>query len=777
VRYFETRLPLSPRSYTSILQPALALLTKRNVPDEHRQELESILTALSHLPHRQETDPQKLTERLREKEIIKRRLVRRCEECPQMREAIERAMRATEGTVGNPRSFDAFDALLSAQVYRLSFWRVAAEEINYRRFFDINSLAAIRMEATEVFEATHRLIFQLIQRGAVNGLRIDHVDGLCFPGDYLRNLQQRSMELLRRTDTDRPLYLLVEKILLGDERLPSNWPVHGTTGYDFTNQSTGLFVDPVAEQSLTDTYRKFLVESLPFSEIIYRSKIETMHLSLASEMNMLGHMLERLAEQNRWYRDFTLNALTDAIREVIACFPVYRAYVAPNEDPSAADREAIIRAVRLAKRRNPGIERSVFNFLGEILFGRFPENLDEEGRERHMRFVLKFQQCTGPTMAKGLEDTAFYIYHRLVALNEVGGTPERFGCSPADFVQKCAERLQDYPHAMLATSTHDTKRGEDVRMRIAAVSELPELWRKNLRRWTTINRRAKSSFEDAVVPDLNEEYLLYQTLLGTWPGELENRSERTEYVRRIEEYMIKAIKEAKTNSSWIQPNEEWEAGVREFVGRILRRGPNRFVASLQSMAQQVAQLGMINSLSQTVLKCTLPGVPDFYQGNELWDLRLVDPDNRQPVDFAARESTLESAKNADLAKLFVQWPDGRIKLAIIQRLLKYRINHRRLFERGSLTSLATAGQHAASCFVFAREHEGEFLIVAVPRLSKRVGFPPLGERWADTSIALPKHIQGCQMRNILTSEQWTADQSLAAGQAFASVPVAVYEKF
>lgn len=772
VRYFETRLPLAPRSYSHVLKPALDILISLGTSSEHQHELQSIMTALEHLPDRTETDPGKVEERMREKEIIKRRLVRRCDECPPMLTAINEAMRKIEGTSGNPRSFDAFDALLSAQVYRLSYWRVAAEEINYRRFFDINTLAALRMELPEVFEAAHRLVFDLIGRDVIHGLRIDHVDGLCYPGDYLRNLQRCVRKLTGQHDSERPLYLLVEKILIGEERLPSNWPVHGTTGYDFTNEVAGIFVDPAAESTVTDSYRKFLGDVLPFSEIMHRSKAQAMHLSLASEMNMLGHMLQRLAEKNRWYRDFTLNALTDAIREVIACFPVYRAYVTSHEEPSPADRDAIMRAVRMAKRRNPGMERSVFDFLSGILFGHFPENLDDAGRDEHMRFVLKFQQCTGPIMAKGLEDTAFYIYNRLVALNEVGGEPQHFGHSPENFHRRSRERLRDFPHAMLATATHDTKRGEDVRMRIAAISELPDLWRKNLRRWHTLNHRAKRPIEDALAPDANEEYLLYQTLLGTWPGEFTDRNRHAEYVRRIQDYMIKAIKEAKVNSSWIQPQEDWEEGVRQFVEKVLRRGANRFVTSLEPMAEQVAQLGMVNSLSQTVLKCTVPGVPDFYQGSEGWDLRLVDPDNRRPVNYDSLRKMQDGLDEADPGELFASWKNGRIKLYLIQKLLNFRSKHRALFEAGEYAPLATTGEHAGSCMAFMRATNNGVLIVAVARLTRKVGFPPIGELWGSTKISIPINRQH-PLKDILTGRQFPSTDSLNLTEVFGTMPVAV----
>jgi len=772
LHYFENRLPIAPGSYAGVLKPALERLMLLGVDENFSSELKSILTALEHLPDRTELDPEKNTERVREKEIIKKRLARLCEECPAVLGAINDSMRAIEGTPGESPSFDAFDELLNAQAYRLSYWRVASEEINYRRFFDINNLAAIRMESKDVFEATHRFIFELIESGAVNGLRIDHVDGLWHPRKYLEEIQQRSVVMLKAPEKSNPLYLLVEKILLGDERLRADWPVHGTTGYDFVNEVTGLLVDPAAEKAFSETYQKFTGDAMRFEEIVYQKKQLVMRLSLASEINMLGHMLDRLSEKNRWYRDFTLNALTAAVREIIACFPVYRAYVAPDEEPSKADREAVLRAVRLAKRRNPGIERTIFNFIGEILLMKFPDNIDEAAREEHVRFVMKLQQCAGPVMAKGVEDTSFYIYHRLVALNEVGGDPQRFGMSPENFYARSSARLREHPHAMLTTTTHDTKRSEDTRARIAAISEIPSLWRKSLRRWHTINQHFRTEIDGEWAPDRNEEYLLYQTLLGTWPQEPFTREA---YVQRIQDYMIKALKEAKTNTSWIQPNEEWEKAVREFVSRALHNGPNRFLKDFEPVAAQIAHLGLVNSLSQLVLKSTLPGVPDFYQGCELWDFSLVDPDNRRPVDYELRKGMLDSIGHAQSVDLFREWHDGRIKLLLTHKLLNFRCDHARLFADGEFLPLATAGAFAESCVAFVRRYENETLLVIVPRLTLQVGSPPLGDAWRDTTIELPENLNGRPMRELFTgAELHPVGPKLSVTDVLRTLPVAVY---
>lgn len=774
LRYFEAKLPLVPRSYVRLLKPALEILQAAEIADNLLAELQSIMTALDHLPQRTDADQEKIIERAREKEIIKQRLARLCGECPPLPLAIEDAMRAIAGEAGDPRSFDAFDELLNMQAYRLSYWRVASEEINYRRFFDINNLAAIRMELPVVFEATHRFIFELIEKGAVNGLRIDHVDGLWLPRDYLEKLQQHAARALNAPEGSNPLYLLVEKILLGDERLREDWPVHGTTGYDFANEVTGLFIDPAAEKAFTETYGKFIDDEQRFDQIAYDKKRSVMHLSLAGEINMLAHMLDRLSEKNRWYRDFTLNALTLAVREIIACFPVYRAYVAPDEEPSQADREAVLRAVRLAKRRNPGTDRSIFNFTGEILLKKFPENIDDAAREEHMRFVMKLQQCAGPVMAKGVEDTAFYIYHRLVALNEVGGEPGRFGIRPGGFFERGLARLKEHPHAMLATTTHDTKRSEDARVRLAAISEFPALWKKSLRRWQTRNRRLKREIEGEQAPDANEEYLLYQTLLGTWPLEPLTPETRATYVQRIQDYMIKAIKEAKVNTSWIQPNEDWETAVRGFVAEILKEHSNRFLKDFEPFAAQIAQAGMINSLSQLVLKCASPGVPDFYQGSELWDFNLVDPDNRRPVDYQLRKNLLDSIENESAAPLFEHWRDGRIKLFLTSKLLDFRLAHPKLFAEGSFVPLQTSGTFAECCVAFLRNFENETMLVIAPRLTQKIGFPPIGAAWRDSAVELPQNHGINQMHELFTGGVLNANKaSISVAEALKDLPVAV----
>jgi (1->4)-alpha-D-glucan 1-alpha-D-glucosylmutase len=741
--YGERRLPIAPGTYRFVLEIALKNLAGHKDEDFYA-ELQSILTALEYLPKRTETDPKRIAERIREKEIIKRRLERRCAEAPQVQQAIEKALAQINGKPGDPRSFDTLDELLNAQSYRLAFWRVAAEEINYRRFFDVNDLAAIRVELPKVFDAVHRLLLDLVSAGAITGLRIDHPDGLYLPGEYFEKLQQRCAKALGTAlaKEGRAIYMVAEKILTGSETLRKDWRVHGTTGYDFTNQVTQLLVDSSAEAAITKTFHRFIGHSVPFGHLLYAKKLQVMKLAMGNDVDVLGNMLDRLSERNRWYRDFTLEALSRAVRETIACFPVYRTYLAPGQPVSEEDRQIVERAISEAKRRNPAMDESIFNYLQDVLLFRFQPNLDAAGRAAHMHFVLKFQQTTGPVMAKGLEDTVFYIYNRLTALNEVGGEPQQFGLSIEAFHERNLDRRRNWPVTLLATSTHDTKRSEDVRTRMVAISEVPEVWRRSLQRWQVANRRWKRTINDLEAPDANEEYLLYQTLLGTWPVQANGEQEpmaTPDYAGRIQDYMAKALHEAKINTSWIQPNEEWDAAMRDFVAKILDPSPrNKFIPAFLPVAKEIAHLGAINSLTQTLLKLTSPGVPDIYQGSEIWDYSLVDPDNRRSVDYNRRWEMLDALATATPAELMQTWPDGRIKLFLTQRLLRFRRQYPDLFQRGEYLPLCASGTFAECCFSFARHLRDKWIVVIAPRLSSRVGFPPIGERWQETTIEFPE---------------------------------------
>lgn len=768
LQYFERLLPLAPRSTRPILERVAARFrdSSRPVP----VELESIMFALDHLPDRTEADEELRLARAREKEVIKKRLARLCIEDPEVEHEI-RAVCAELQTGGPENNFDAFDTLLSAQPYRLAYWRVAAEDINYRRFFDINNLAAIRVELPEVFEATHKFVFELMASGGVSGLRIDHVDGLWDPRTYLAKLQEKFAALSQTPVENKPLYLLVEKILARDELLRRDWPVHGTTGYEFGAQAIQVLIDRNAEKSMTETYRKFLGNVASFPEIAYEGKSLTMRSSMASEVNVLAHMLHRISETHRWYRDFTLNALAAALREVIACFPVYRTYITPDGEVSPEDSRVILRAIASARRRNPALERSVFEFIRDILLPpeANPHAVDEKLRRQ---FILKLQQCTGPITAKGVEDTAYYVYNRLVALNEVGGDPGTFGASVERFHEQCKTRLALSPHTLLATSTHDTKRSEDVRARIAALTELPRDWANAVRRWHQANRRLRQEIAGELAPDANEEYLLYQTLVGTWPLSPMLPAQHAEYVGRIQAYMVKAGHEAKVNSSWVEPNEAWDKAVSDFVAHILEPGAkNRFLPFFEPFAQRIAELGAINSLSQTVLKLTTPGVPDIYQGQEWWDFSLVDPDNRRPVDYENRRTLFgETRDPVSCAGLLENWRDGRIKIFITQKLLQLRRRHPDLFAYGAYEPLAIDGDLAEHVIAFRRHHEQRGVVVIVPRLSSRIGSPPVGEHWSETRIRdIPTQVY----RNLFSGEELPPGSSLNISAALQNFPVAV----
>jgi (1->4)-alpha-D-glucan 1-alpha-D-glucosylmutase len=777
--YFDHVFPIAPGTYRFILELALENLAEFR-EENFYAEFQSILTALEYLPRRTETDPERIKERAREKEIIKKRLERRCAEAPQVQRGIEKAVETINGHIGDPRSFDRLDELLNAQSYRLAFWRVAAEEINYRRFFDVNDLAAIRVELPEVFDAAHKLLFELVASGAVTGLRIDHPDGLYRPLEYFEKLQMRCAKALRvpLPKDGRAIYLIVEKILTGDEQLPQNWPVHGTTGYGFANQVAGVLVDHNAEGAITKISKRFIGHSLHFGHLVYAKKRLVMRISLANEVNVLGTMVDRLSEQNRWFRDYTLEALARAVRETIACFPVYRTYLEPGKPVSEEDRAVIERAVAAAKRRNPAIEESVFNFLRDLLLFRFPENLDEEQRAAHAEFVLKFQQFTGPITAKGLEDTVFYIYNRLAALNEVGGEPQLFGLSVETFHERNLRRQRDWPASLLATSTHDSKRSEDVRARMLAISEIPPLWGRSLQKWRTTNRRFKKQIDDAEAPDAGEEYLLYQTLLGTWPVDLDGApvpSVGPKFIARIQRYMAKALKEAKLNTSWIQPNENWDDAMQEFVARILEAGPrNKFLPAFLPVAAEIARLGAINSLAQTTIKLTAPGVPDIYQGTEIWDDSLVDPDNRRPIDYARRREMLTQIENVPANELMQCWPDGRIKMRLTQRLLHLRRENPALFREGIYEPINFGGAFADCAIGFVRRDRDRAIVVIVPRLSSRVGFPPIGDRWQDTHVVLPAGMSN--LRDVFSDRKVRVENSqLRLAVAMSQLPFAVLQ--
>jgi (1->4)-alpha-D-glucan 1-alpha-D-glucosylmutase len=825
VQYFEHRMPLSPDTAVAVLRHRFDELEQTlGKESADLMEYQSILTALGHLPTRSETEPAKIEERHREKEVIKRRLTTLTERCAPLLEFIEQNVVIFNGRKGDSHSFDLLDGLLDNQAYRLAFWRVAADEINYRRFFDVNDLAALKMEKPDVFAATHSLILRLLGERKVTGVRIDHIDGLYDPRQYLERLQEQYLlerarqvaaaepdyreedwpqdrEALlekvraRELAKDRPLYVLVEKILGKDEPLPEGWLSHGTTGYEFLNMVNGIFVDPVQESAMSRIYQRMSGMDPLFRTYVYQKKFLILSVALSSELHMLARQLDRLSEKNRWSRDFTLNSLRHALRVIIACFPVYRSYIAG--EVSVRDRQYVEAAARQAKRKSPAISSEIFDFVRDMILLRHADGADQQDRSDQRRFVGNFQQVTGPVMAKGLEDTSFYVFNRLVSLNEVGGDPARFGVLPTVLHQFCQERQRQYPYALSATSTHDTKRSEDVRARINVLAELPAEWQKCLSRWKRWNKRHRLEVDAMDAPDRNDEYLIYQTLIGAWPLPKSGTQENVvtdDFVKRICQYMNKATREAKVHSSWINPNPAYDGAVGRFVTRILNEQfSGRFLADFRAFQARISHYGLFNSLSQTLLKIAAPGVPDFYQGNELWDFSLVDPDNRRPVDYQHRQQELHKlqtrlAAGAEhlpvLARELVETKeDGRIKLFVTSRGLRCRRDHPGLFSRGEYVPAWAFGSRADNVFAFIRRLDNLWAVAVVPRLVTRlmpnVGDLPLGaDVWQDSVLFLPGISPELSWRNIFTGEthvpvQRNGKTVLPLADVFAIFPVAL----
>jgi (1->4)-alpha-D-glucan 1-alpha-D-glucosylmutase len=826
VYYDKHKFPVLPETYVSILEHRLEKL-KALLPEESPDltELLSIITALQHLPPFTETDPLRITERYREKEVIKRRLRLLVASHDDIGTHITENLILFNGTKGDSKSFDLLDNLMSEQIYRLSYWRVATDEINYRRFFDINGLGAIRMEHPAVFAATHALVFRLIRERSVTGLRIDHTDGLYNPVEYFHWVQRGCFiqEMITEEDgVDRgqvkpeaiseaerehamqydetvlknpeykPFYIVGEKILTKSERMPEDWPIYGTTGYVFLNSVNGILIAGQNAKAFNVIYEKFIRKKINMQDMIAANKKVVMRTALSSEVNTLGHYLNNISERNRHTRDFTLNSLRRAIVEVIAAFPVYRTYT-NTWTVSDRDIQYIELAVSRAKRNNPAISESIFDFLKEVLLLRFPKALNDTDKAKQFDFLMRFQQFTGPVMAIGVEDTTFYVYNRLVSLNEVGGMPDRFGTTLEAFHGQNMERLKFWPHALITTDTHDTKRSDDVRARINVLSEIPREWGDHVKAWARINKKRKTKIDGVASPDRNEEYLLYQTLVGAWPIEMIEGNAYDEFVGRIRDYMIKASREAKVNTSWVNPNEAHEQALITFIDHILRPTPgNQFLTDFIPFQRKISHCGMYNSLTQTLLKICVPGVPDFYQGTELWNFNLVDPDNRRPVDYEKRIDMLSELKRRESEMIRInlagdlsrRMDDGRIKMYLTYKALAWRKANRRLFEKGEYLPLTAVGSRTDNVCAFLRRMDNLSTIVVVPRflwlLMPVEGSMPMDQaQWEDTYLVLPDADREAQYRNIFTDEIIRAEslqggkQGLALSSIFSNFPMAL----
>jgi (1->4)-alpha-D-glucan 1-alpha-D-glucosylmutase len=736
--YYELRLPLTPPSYARILVqledepfPDLARRLAVSTP-ETADELKLELAELATVGH--------------------------------MAEALEKAIADTVA------DHEALHGLHEAQAWRLAYWRAARETLTYRRFFEIADLVGVRVERPAVFEDAHRLVLQLVGEGRVDGLRLDHIDGLADPKGYLERLQAA-------IGAEEPYYVLVEKILGHGEPLRPSWPVAGTTGYEFIAALAGLFTDPAGEGPATEAYEAFLGESVDYRRLVAETKRRILARNLAAELDMLKDQAHALAQLDPMTRDFGADTLRRAILEFATALPVYRTYI--NVDGADETDHAVIdRAVEAAKATREVEDEEAIEFIRRLLLLDFA---DPEHLPAALEFATRLQQTTGPVMAKALEDTVFYRFNRLVALNEVGGEPDIFGAPVAEFHAAMQDRLAQQPLGLSATATHDTKRGEDARARLYCLSEMPAAWSAAVARWAGMNQEGRADLDGGPAPEPEMEWLFYQALLGAWPPDLDpaNGEALGELSERMAAYVVKAAREAKVRTSWTSPYLEYEAALEAFVAAAL--DPGRAGAFLRDFAETCRPLfgaGALVSLSQLAVKLTAPGVPDIYQGTELWDLSLVDPDNRRPVDYDARAAWLAGIADADPAELIADWRSARLKMRLLAAGLRLRTEAPDLFADGEYVALETHGAQAERLVAFARLHDDSAVLVLAPRLllpllegSDSPHVPP--ERWGDTAIRLPEPLSHRDWRDAVTGETHGSGETIPAAAALARFPVAL----
>lgn len=807
VHYWDTPFPVNPVTYPSILARVhTALNGEIDADDIDALELESIITAFDRLDVAGENEPmsEAVEARHREQTVTMRRLADLIERNNLIRESLESVIAQLNGTAGFAASFDELDNLLMQQPYRLSFWRVASEEINYRRFFAINTLAAIRQESREVFAASHELLMELLVSGAIDGVRFDHPDGLWDPERYFHDFQvaftreavrkeigvgnddgwqatvpelthiiRDALQGIAESDREWPVWTVAEKILEHGEVMPRTWKIDGTVGYEFMQAATGVLVNP-ASRALFDTiYSRFTGEKIRFNELVYEMKLWQVREAFASELNVLTNVANRISESDRHSRDFTFNSLRTALREIIANFHVYRTYTTCREgDVTEGDVITINAAVDEAIRRNPRLDPSVFNFLRNALLLHHTGET-EERRYAPCQFAMKLQQLSGPVMAKGLEDTTFYRFNRLTSLNEVGGDPARFGTSVSDFHKQNQARLSDWPTSMINSSTHDTKRSEDVRAAINVLSERPTEWRAALNRWTRLNRKFKVKIDNALAPNRIDDWVLYQTLVGTWPVNGPGGIDAV-YVSRMQEYIVKVVREAGRFSNWVNPNEPYETALRDFVAGVLNTRRNRtFVKDIEAFVAAQRDATFANALSQQVLKLTSPGIPDIYQGTELWDDSLVDPDNRRPVDYDHRQQMVSDYR--EMEQLIDNRADGEIKLELTRKLLQHRSEFPEMFARGDYAPVRVSGLASDHVIAFLREHQSQKLLVIVPRLlftlAGNDSIFASADMWQDTVLQLPAALPTDGWTNLFSGD--LVDNSADIAANFAHMPIAI----
>jgi (1->4)-alpha-D-glucan 1-alpha-D-glucosylmutase len=783
-QYFDSFFPLSPSSYYGILHYRIDEWKQRLGEDSPAyHEYAGIVASFLPLSNSDRRSGETAADRRLRFEAARDRLSALVKSNQEIAGFIEENLHAFNGNEGDPASLGTLQRLLAEQHYKLAYWQNVNESINYRRFFTIADLVGVRVEDPVVFEAMHAHLFRLISRGPFTGLRIDHIDGLRDPFGYLNRLQERLGPANQSGSSTA--YLLVEKILARGEYLPTEWPVCGTTGYDYLNQSNGVFVNPNGGVRLRQIYADFIGREQNFVDVLYQKKKLVMNTLLGVEMRSLGRQLAELASQDRYARELSRGQLVDALVEVTASLSVYRTYIR-NMEISEHAMKYIGEALREARQRAAHLNSACFDFIEEtLLLQNLPHVLPDQ-REARLAFVMRWQQFTGPIVAKGMEDTALYVYHPLVSLNEVGGAPEpRDVSSREEFFRFLEMRQQNWPYTLNTTTTHDTKRSEGVRARVNVLSEMPEAWQKHLELWARLNARHKEEVDGRPAPDRNEEYFLYQTLLGAWP--LEGGSCET-LVERLQAYLVKATREAMVHTRWTRPNQRHEEALQQFVARILSAAAEDFLRDFRPFQREIAYYGMVNSLAQMLLKIVSPGVADFYQGSELWDLRLVDPDNRVPVDFERRIALLqqlardEAADPAGLIRNMLEhWNDGRIKLFLMQKAIRFRRENAALFQEGEFVPLETQGECRQNVVSFMRRRNGSQIVVAAPRWLSQVAASASGhvERdWHNTEIVLPPD-SSAHWRTVIESHEITTHPktdgsapSLRVADLFDHFPVA-----
>lgn len=715
LRYHDHAWPVAPDSITPILSAAAEW--------SGSDDLAFLADSAARLPRPTWTDTASKERRHRDKEIIAHQIAALCDSRPEVAEAIRREVESVNA------NYDALDAIISNQNYRLAYWRTAGRDLGYRRFFDINTLIGLRMESERVFRVTHRRIFDWIRRGLLDGVRVDHPDGLRDPATYFKRLRAGA------PDT----WIIGEKILEPGENLRPTWPISGTTGYDFLFRAGALFVDPAGEEPLTKFYGEFTGENTDVHEVVRARKHQALAGSLGSDVNRLTAQFLDVCEGHRCYRDYTRHQIHEALQELIACFPVYRTYVDADQGTLVEDDvRYVTEAITAAKNHRPDLPADLFDFMSDVLLLKLRGATESE-------FVMRFQQFTGPAMAKGVEDTTFYVFNRLVSLNEVGSDPAIFGISLHKFHELSEQSFRCWPESMLATSTHDTKRSEDVRARINLLSEIPDSWTEAVRRWAAHNEKYKRDGW----PDRNMEYLLYQSLFGAWPISKD----------RMANYMEKSSREAKTHTSWTEKNEKYDKALHGFIEAIF--GDEQFMRDVEAFTQPLIEPGRVNSLAQALLRLTSPGIPDQYQGSEIWDLSLVDPDNRRPVDYDLRRRLLCEMEKLSAADVLARSDEGLPKLLVTKRTLELRKQCPHAFGReGTYRAIRASG--SAADHVIAFERGGEVVTVA-PRLLRK-----LNGNWGDTAIDIaPGHWQ-----NIFTGERMEGG-ALQIAALFGSFPVAL----